>query len=77
MQIILTFPTIHQVLSAEKALRLNNDVILRCRTTPTPPGLSSSICSMSLEILDPEDKEAVLSFLQERSLGPSGVYELG
>lgn len=72
-RIILTFSTLHKVLAAEKHLR-QSTTKFDCRTTPTPPGLSTSICGMALEILDHEHKKAVLEMLEQHSLAPEGVH---
>ncbi|MBX9770348.1 MAG: DUF3343 domain-containing protein, partial [Candidatus Obscuribacterales bacterium] len=52
-RLILTFPTMFDVLAADKLLRTK----FNCRPTPTPPGLSTSICGMSLELLNPEERD--------------------
>jgi Protein of unknown function (DUF3343) len=78
MRLLLTFPTLHQVLAAEKALRLSGDELLRCRPTPTPPGLGElgSICGMSVELLNPQGKENAMALLTSRQIKPSGAFEL-
>ena len=76
MRTILTFPTLHQVLAAEKALRNTEATKTSVRPTPTPPGLSSAICGMSLEILVKENQQAVLDCLAKAGLKPAGVYEV-
>lgn len=48
----------------------------KVRTTPTPPGLSASVCGMSLEIMRHEDLEAVLHRLESASSSPKGVHRL-
>lgn len=72
MRLILTFETMFQVMSADKMLRDN----YQCRPTPTPPGLSQSICGVSLEILNHSDKPAILEKLESRGLKPSGIHEV-
>jgi hypothetical protein len=71
-RLILTFETLFQVLAAEKALHPN----VKCRPTPTPPGLTTSICGVALELLDPASKVIALSYLGLLSLEPSGVHEV-
>ena len=75
-RLILTFETLHKVLAAEKALRADQTRSFLCRPTPTPPGLSESICGMSIEVLELERREEVLTFLQQQDLSPTGVHEL-
>jgi hypothetical protein len=74
MRLIFTFPTLHKVLAAEKALRTSNDERLRCRPTPTPPGLSHDICGMSLELLNPENSPLAEQVLTEANLEPRGKH---
>jgi len=76
MRLIFTFPTLHKVLSAEKKLRVSGDERLRCRPTPTPPGLSNDICGMSLELISPENRDLALNFLEQANLAPRGVHSL-
>lgn len=71
-RLILTFNTLFQVLAADKALRPQ----VACRTTPTPPGLSTAICGMSIELLEPKQKEQALLALQQASLKPSGIHQV-
>lgn len=71
-RLILTFDTLFQVLSADKILRGK----VRCRTTPTPPGLSASICGVSIELLDRNQLPLTIELLEEHSLSPSGVHEI-
>ncbi|MFA7340946.1 MAG: DUF3343 domain-containing protein [Candidatus Obscuribacterales bacterium] len=73
-RLILTFPTLHQVLAAERALRESGDKNLRCRPTPTPPGLSESICGMAIEIFSGEQKDSAIKFLIDHKLEPSGCH---
>lgn len=73
-RLILTFPTLHQVLAAERALRDSGDKELRCRPTPTPPGLSESICGMAIEIFACEQKDCAIKFLSSHKLEPSGCH---
>lgn len=76
MRTILTFSTLHQVLAAEKTLR-NTDVTKNSvRATPTPPGLGSAICGMSLELLEKENRQTVLESLATADLNPAGVHEV-
>ena len=74
-RILLTFPTLHAVLAAEKALRTASEGF-QCRVTPTPAGLGYSICGMSLEILRPEDEGKITDFLTQKQILPSGVHRL-
>jgi hypothetical protein len=76
-RLILTFPTLHQVLAAERALRERGDSSLRCRPTPTPPGLSESICGMAIEIFAKEEQEKAIEFLRSQKLEPSGCHLVG
>jgi hypothetical protein len=75
-RLILTFETLHKVLAAEKALRAERARSFQCRPTPTPPGLSESICGMSIELLQIDRKKEIVSFLTEQGLPPSGAYEV-
>lgn len=77
MRIILTFPTLHHVLSAEKVLRENSDTASSIRPTPTPPGLISAVCGMSLEILRVENVEMVLACLDSHGKKPAAMHKLG
>jgi hypothetical protein len=61
------------VLSAEKALQGS----CNARTTPTPSGLSASICGIAIEILNGGQKEQALATLAKANLTPKGVHELG
>jgi Protein of unknown function (DUF3343) len=47
-----------------------------CRPTPTPQGLSTDICGVSVELLDHSQKQSALEILQANSQPPTGVYEL-
>lgn len=76
MRTILTFPTLHQVLAAEKALRNDETTKTAARPTPTPPGLGSAICGMSLELLEKENQPKVLECLAKSNLNPAGVFEI-
>ncbi|HEY9870442.1 MAG TPA: DUF3343 domain-containing protein [Candidatus Obscuribacterales bacterium] len=71
-RLILTFNTLFQVLAADKLLRRS----FACRPTPTPPGITDSICGMSLELLDLSQQDAALACLEQASLPPNGVHEL-
>lgn len=71
-RLILTFDSLFQVLAADKALRER----VSCRPTPTPSGLSASICSVSLEILDRHEKNTALDILEQQHLRPRGVHEI-
>lgn len=69
---ILTFETVFQVLAAEKTLIGK----IQCRTVPTPAGLSSSICGMSLEILQSDLAEDALQLLKDNSVPPVGLHRI-
>lgn len=75
-RLILTFSTLHQVLAAERALRDSGDDELRCRPTPTPPGLSQSICGMAIELLVSAKRDKAVQFLEAQQLAPSGTHFL-
>lgn len=75
-RLIVTFTTLHQVLAAEKALRSAKPIVFKVRPTPTPPGLSTSICGMSIEILQQDQKQPIVDFLNSNSMPPSGVFEV-
>jgi Protein of unknown function (DUF3343) len=75
-RLIITFATLHQVLAAEKALRSAKPIVFKVRPTPTPPGLSTSICGMSIEILQQDQKQTIVDFLTQKSMPPSGVFEI-
>ena len=76
MRLLLTFATLHKVLAAEKSLRTSADEKLRCRPTPTPPGLSEDICGMSLELLDAGAADYAVGVLTRVNLAPRGVHKL-
>ena len=71
-RLIMTFETLFQVLAADKALKGK----VSSRPTPTPPGLSAAICGMSIEILEPEQKELALKHLANASLTPAGIHDV-
>ena len=75
-RLIVTFNTLHQVLAAEKALRAAKPVVFKIRPTPTPPGLSTSICGMSIEILEEDQRQLIIDFLSANSMQPSGIFEV-
>jgi hypothetical protein len=74
-RLILTFPTLHAVLAAEKAVRTAPQGF-QCRVTPTPAGLGYSICGMSLEILSLEEESAVVDFLRLNRVPPEGIHRV-
>lgn len=76
MRVILTFESVHQVMAAEKILRTSQEPKIACRPVPTPSGLSSSICGMSIEILDTDKKKVAVDFLMASHQPPSGVFEV-
>ncbi|MBY0551555.1 MAG: DUF3343 domain-containing protein [Candidatus Obscuribacterales bacterium] len=69
-RLIFTFETLFQVLAAEKNLR----TVIKCRTVPTPSGLSTDICGIALEIFEEADKEAAATALRASSLTPKGIH---
>ncbi|MBX9571915.1 MAG: DUF3343 domain-containing protein [Candidatus Obscuribacterales bacterium] len=69
---ILTFETVFQVLAAEKTLSGK----IQCRTVPTPAGLSSSICGMSLEVLQTDLAEEAVRLLRDNSVPPVGLHQV-
>lgn len=69
-RLILTFETMFQVLAADKLLRTE----FLCRPVPTPAGLSSDICGISLELLEPETREIALDRLNALNHIPKGVF---
>jgi hypothetical protein len=71
-RLIFTFETLFQVLSADRLLRGE----VKYRTTPTPPGLSTSICGVSIELLDSKQRPLTIELLKRNSLTPSGVHEV-
>ncbi len=71
-RLLLTFDTLFKVLTADQTLSGK----IATRTTPTPPGLSASICSISLELIDPRDEELAIKTLAAASLKPDGVHLL-
>jgi len=76
MRIIITFETTHKVLAAEKALKSAKEKNFRFRPTPTPPGLTDSVCGMALEVLNKDQKEVIVDFLMSRQIAPQGVFEV-
>lgn len=72
VRLILTFENVFQVLAADRALRGK----VLSRPTPTPPGLASSICGMSIELLQPEEEETALEHLSKAALKPTGRYRV-
>lgn len=71
-RLILTFETVFQVLAADKLLKER----FQCRTVPTPAGLSTSICGISIELLQAGQEKEALSCLESDKLSPSGVYHV-
>ena len=69
---ILTFETVFQVLAAEKILTGK----FRCRTVPTPALLSTSICGMSIELLELERTQEAAELLIVNSLKPHGIHSV-
>ncbi|CAN5376443.1 hypothetical protein BH11CYA1_BH11CYA1_38450 [soil metagenome] len=73
-RLLLTFSTLHRVLAAERFLRESGDKNFSCRPTPTPPGLSESICGMSIEVFAGDQMDSVVLFLRGKNLEPSGCH---
>jgi hypothetical protein len=71
-RLIITFSTLFKTLQAEKILRAQ----ISCRPTPTPPGLSSDICAVSVELLDQNKRGQALALLEKEGLTPSGIHEI-
>jgi hypothetical protein len=71
-RLVVSFHTLHQVLSAEKALRAS----FHCRVTPIPPGIGDSICGMAIEILNPLERDSVVNLLTKNNLAPVGIHEI-
>ena len=71
-RLILTFETVFQVLSADKVLK----DLVDCRTVPTPAGLSSSICAISIELLDISQETDALKVLRDKEIKPQGVHKI-
>lgn len=46
------------------------------RPTPTPQGLSSAVCGMSIEILQSEQIDDILTFLKQSDLEPAGLHSV-
>jgi len=74
-RLILTFPTLHAALAAEKVLRSAPESFQH-RVTPTPSGLGYSVCGISIEILKIEDEAKVVAFLTLNQVVPSGIHHL-
>jgi hypothetical protein len=76
MRIIITFETTHKLLAAEKALKSAKESNFRFRPTPTPPGLTESVCGMALEVLIAGQKQDIINFLDSQKIAPKGVFEI-
>jgi hypothetical protein len=72
-RLILTFETLFQVLAADKLLRKRD---VACRPTPTPPGLSTAVCGVSLELLEQSQREDAVTKLTAENLPPTGVHDI-
>lgn len=70
IRLIITFETLFQVLAADKVLR----DLVSIRPVPTPPGLGSDICGVSLEVLDLKQQSKVEQLLEERQMHPKGFH---
>ncbi|MGD9684626.1 MAG: putative Se/S carrier-like protein [Candidatus Obscuribacterales bacterium] len=75
-RILLTYESLHQLLKAESRLKGEKQSGFHVRPTPTPAGLTDSVCGMALEILVPEQKEPILRFLQNAGLDPAGIHSI-
>lgn len=75
-RLILTFQNVHALLAAEKCLRQNLNDLTPLRATATPQHLTQSVCSMALELICLDQKDAILQVLKSESKEPSGVYIL-
>lgn len=73
---IITFKNLFQVLKAERILTAEEPTGFSVRPTPTPPGLGSAICGMSLEILDVSQKTEILARLERLNLTVQGIFEI-
>ncbi len=71
-RLIFTFENLFQVLSADRLLRAT----VQCRPTPTPSGLATAICGISLELLEAGQKESAVALLASSGLAPRGVHEV-
>ncbi len=71
-RLILTFETVFQVLAADKLLREK----IKCRTVPTPSGLGTSICGISLELLQPEQEKEALRMLATDQFDFAGIHHI-
>ncbi len=69
-RLILTFESLFRVMAADRALKDR----IRCRPTPTPPGLSADICGMSIELIEPAQQQQALALLEDAGLSPSGIH---
>jgi hypothetical protein len=63
-----------KVLAADKLLRDQEQI--SCRPTPTPPGLSSDICGVCVELLDRSQLNKALELLEADGNPPSGRHEV-
>jgi hypothetical protein len=73
---IITFKNLFQVLKAERLLKAEATSGFAVRPTPTPPGLDTAICGMSLEILEPSQKDEIIARLAMLNLVPHSVFQL-
>jgi hypothetical protein len=71
-RLIVTFENVFAVMAAIKALQDQ----FACRITPTPPGLTSDICGMSIEILDQSELDKVEKFLEQSKIKSTGFHRL-
>lgn len=63
-------------MAAEKILRSLQEPKIACRPVPTPSNISSSICGMSIEILDCDKKQVAIDILMASKQPPAGVFEI-
>ncbi len=76
MRLIITFKNLHQVLKSERVLKAFRGEAFDIRPTPTPPGLSTAVCGMSIEVLQLGQLENILTALRKFELEPDSVHEV-
>jgi hypothetical protein len=73
---IITFKNLHQVLKAERLLKNSDGNSFEVRPTPTPQGLSSAVCGMSIEVLRSDQTDSIITFLRQSDLEPAGLHDV-
>ncbi|AYO31271.1 MAG: hypothetical protein PWR06_2074 [Thermoanaerobacteraceae bacterium] len=68
----ITFPSIHDVLAMEKALKSVRDTSIRFEIVPTPQSLTKS-CSSCIKT-DEQNKGAILEIARKTHIPVTGVY---